>query len=170
MLSEIQEDKLRSSPLVWMNIESDLLGAINFSVESAQYHESLAYLYGIRGVMFLKYAEIASPNFHKSMNSYKLALKKRPMSGSVLANLALLNYYLNNKNQIGILEDGANRYGKNDPKTQKVLFYLDLKRWSDIPEVKREEIRTKYFSASGQLKVDMANIQRQFQNLSMFDY
>ena len=152
ILSKYKFEERIPSPIVWLNIQEDLVGAIQLAPEASQYYEDQAYLYAVRGAAVLGFPEIADPILNQAAINYRLGLSKRPMDAASSANLALVLHYLKQDVSADLFLGNAMQFASNDPAALTTIFFLASQLQDHLPNERKGQLEATLINAKEPLK------------------
>lgn len=154
---EYQQTREKIDPVSWQELEQAFIVASENVPDSPIYYQNLAYLYATRGIASVKFPDISVPYFEKATIKYLSAIRVRPMSAGIWANLALGFYFINpNSADVGKSFDVAMFLGAKDSQVQLILINFYKFNWVEFTD-KRKENLFRSFSDSKDPKIQEIN-------------
>jgi tetratricopeptide (TPR) repeat protein len=127
---------------LWGKTANDLKEALEANPNDPQIAESLGYLYALQAMRSAELPELKMMLLDESISYFRTSTRLRPMSPYAWSNLALALHEKNDdSDEMWHAFDRAMRYGQREIAVQKQLAEIAFARWSDIGEVRQEQMR-----------------------------
>lgn len=152
-IEQWQTSRYRPSIEEWREARDTLLDGLRHSPDDAKLSEHLGYLYGMRAEQARRLPELYHPLLAQASIYYVEALRLRPMSPHIWANIALAGHLMGDRDQlVWQAFDRAMAYGANEPQVQMILAEIGLSRWSTLDETHRQSLRASFERAAPALR------------------